>query len=522
MNTTKQNPYVGPRTFLKEEGHLFFGREREASDLIALVASEQLVLFYAQSGAGKSSLINTRLIPYLESKDYEVLPVSRVSGAGASGIETDNIYIFNLFHNLDQHETDFDSLGQLSLTDFLGNLNRDESGYFYDDSPLQELPHEEALASPPRRALIIDQFEELFSTHPEAWEKREDFFHQLSQAMREDLYLWVVLVMREDYIAALDPYAHLMPNGLRVRYYMQRLGRESALKAIKNPVLELRPYAEGVAERLVEDLSSIKVQKPDGTPDFQAGQYVEPVQLQVVCYGLWENLPPEGTDITEKDLLEVGDVDQSLAKYYEGRVQSVAQAKNVKERLIREWFGKKLITSGGIRNLVLQERNGKSDGLDDEVIQAFQSDLVRAEQRGGATWYELTHDRLVKPIIANNETWFNENLSPLQRQAALWKDQEQNESWLLRGQALTEVKQWEKDHQAELTDTEKEFLEASRLLVEREQRAKRLNRLIAILGIVAIVLAIIAYQANLLARHQARVAFIRQLAAQSEDRKSVV
>jgi WD40 repeat protein len=516
MNTTEQNPYVGPRTFLKEEGHLFFGREREASDLIALVASEQLVLFYAQSGAGKSSLINTRLIPYLESKDYEVLPMSRVSGAGAMGIETDNIYIFNLFHNLDQHETDFDSLVQLSLTDFLGNLNKDENGYFYDDSPLQELPHEGAYVSPPRRALIIDQFEELFSTHPEAWEKREDFFHQLAQAMREDPYLWVVLVMREDYIAALDPYAHVMPNGLRVRYYMQRLGREAALKAIKNPVRELRPYAEGVAERLVDDLSSIKVQRPDGTPDFQSGQYVEPVQLQVVCYGLWENLPPEGTDITERDLQEVGDVDQSLAKYYEGRVKSVAQAKNVKERQIREWFGKKLVTSGGIRNLALQEPNGKSGGLDNDVIRAFQSDLVRAEQRGGAIWYELTHDRLVKPIIANNEIWFNENLSPLQRQAALWKDQEQNESWLLRGQALAEVKQWEKDHQAELTETEKEFLEASRSLVEREQRAKRLNRLIAILGIVAIVLAIIAYQANLLARRQARVAFIRQLAAQSD------
>ena len=79
MNT-QMNPYVGPRTFLKEEGHLFFGRDREARDLSALVASDQLVLFYAQSGAGKSSLINTRLIPELEDKLYEVLPVARVSG----------------------------------------------------------------------------------------------------------------------------------------------------------------------------------------------------------------------------------------------------------------------------------------------------------------------------------------------------------------------------------------------------------------------------------------------------------
>jgi ribosome biogenesis GTPase len=51
-------PYVGPRTFSRAQSHLFFGREAEARDLLARVISERLLLFYAQSGAGKSSLIN--------------------------------------------------------------------------------------------------------------------------------------------------------------------------------------------------------------------------------------------------------------------------------------------------------------------------------------------------------------------------------------------------------------------------------------------------------------------------------
>jgi ABC-type transport system involved in cytochrome bd biosynthesis fused ATPase/permease subunit len=66
-----KNPYVGPRTFQRDEGHLFYGREREARDLIALVSTERLVVFYAQSGAGKSSIVNTRLLPALESGEYE-------------------------------------------------------------------------------------------------------------------------------------------------------------------------------------------------------------------------------------------------------------------------------------------------------------------------------------------------------------------------------------------------------------------------------------------------------------------
>ena len=50
-----ENPYVGPRTFTQAESTVFFGREREARELLSLVISQRLVLFYAQSGAGKSS-----------------------------------------------------------------------------------------------------------------------------------------------------------------------------------------------------------------------------------------------------------------------------------------------------------------------------------------------------------------------------------------------------------------------------------------------------------------------------------
>ena len=84
------NPYVGPRTFGYEQRHLFFGREHEARDLLARVLSERLLLFYAQSGAGKSSLLYTRLIPQLqEEKGFVVLPVGRggrrAAGRGRAG-----------------------------------------------------------------------------------------------------------------------------------------------------------------------------------------------------------------------------------------------------------------------------------------------------------------------------------------------------------------------------------------------------------------------------------------------------
>ena len=517
MSTDQPNPYIGPRTFRREDGHLFFGRDREAADLEALVISEKLVLFYAQSGAGKSSLINARLIPSLEVKErpFEVLPVARLGGDAPVGVEVENIYVFNLLRSLQRHESDLELFRSLTLSHFLKKLNEDHDGYFYDPDLTQSLRD----PKPWPRMLLIDQFEELFSTNVEAWQRREEFFRQLARAMQDDPFLWILLVMREDFIAALDPYAYLLPNGLRVRYYMERLSHEAAITAIRSPVEKRRPYAEGVAEKLAEDLSRVKVQKPDGTTGTEPGQYIEPVQLQVVCYSLWENLPPEGTEITETDLQVVGDVNQSLGRYYDRRVSEVAKAKNISERQIRDWFDQKMITAGGIRNLVIQERETPSGGLDDDVIQALQSDLVRAEKRGGATWYELTHDRLVEPILASNKKWFELNLSPLQRQALLWEDQGRNDNWLLRNQAYTEVLPWVDEHQDELTGPEMEFLEASRKKREQLLQATRRTRLfsivVTIFAVVVLILSIFAFSSAQEARRQAKISRVGELAAQS-------
>src|SRR5574341_2566877 len=256
MNSTIENPYVGPRTCEFKDKELFFGRDREARDLSALVASDKLVLFYAQSGAGKSSLINTRLIPGLEDKDYQVLRVARVSGELSEDFSIDNIYIYNLMRSLIWNEIESSTLDTLSLSQFLAKLNEDESGeFFYDSSLTTDIPATEE--SIRRRALIIDQFEELFTTHPEAWDKREAFLKELAEAMQEDPYLWVVLAMREDHIAELDPYASLLPGGLRARYYMQRMGVNAALEAVTQPVARLREFEPQAAKALVENLSRI-------------------------------------------------------------------------------------------------------------------------------------------------------------------------------------------------------------------------------------------------------------------------
>ncbi|UCC53436.1 MAG: hypothetical protein JSV68_05595, partial [Anaerolineaceae bacterium] len=50
----KPNPYVGPRSFERKDGDLFFGREREVREILSLIIAHREVLVYAPSGAGRA------------------------------------------------------------------------------------------------------------------------------------------------------------------------------------------------------------------------------------------------------------------------------------------------------------------------------------------------------------------------------------------------------------------------------------------------------------------------------------
>ncbi|MGB3219821.1 MAG: hypothetical protein WBD79_20690, partial [Anaerolineae bacterium] len=529
------NPYVGPRTFTEREGRFFFGREREARDLTARIVSERLLLFYAQSGAGKSSLLHARVIPRLRDEErFQVLPVGRVSGELPVGVgAVDNIYVFNLMTSLHQGDDQAAQLARVTLSDFLARLTRetvtDADGqrswrWVYKPEMAVARPAAGAAqtAPGPRFVLIIDQFEELITGHPDRWREREAFFRQLNQALLDDPNLWAVLTLREDYVAALDPYAELTFNRLRARFYMERMGKDAALDAIREPArLGSRPFAAGVAEQLADDLRQVRVPGQEATI---AGQYVEPVQLQVVCYQLWENLAARSPlalagrgaggegEITIADLAQAGNVDQALAAFYESAVASVVgqPALGVSEQQLRTWFSTKLITETGTRGTVFRnEPRGETAGLPNAAVDVLARQfLLRTELRAGGSWVELVHDRFVEPILRANRA----RQTPLALDAEAWLAARRNPDLFYEGQKLQDALQQIELQPDEHTEVEREFLRLSQQEQDRRQalRRRRMQVVFGALGALIVVLAIAALVSATAARQISEVAELRR------------
>lgn len=527
MSTEKLNPYVGPRTFTEEERKFFFGRDREARDLLSLIVSERMVLFYAQSGAGKSSLINAKIIPYLtEKENFLVLPVGRVSGELPQGIESvDNIFVFNLLLSIDQSQREPERFTQMSIKHFLQNLTTmDGRSYFYvePEEPDDDEPDEEFVEPP--HILFIDQFEEILTTHLNRWEDREAFFEQLNEAMVEDPKLWVVLTLREDYVAGLRPYGWIMQNNMRARYYMKRMEASAGQQAVEMPAelgVPKRSFAPGVAANLVNDLRQIRVQGSDKT---QRGQYIEPVQLQVVCYQLWQNLgDSQSTVITQEDVDKLGDVDTALASFYEQAIAKAIQETAVSEIELRNWFDHQLITEAETRGTVYQGSE-ETAGMSNEVVRVLADQyLLRAETRAGGMWYELVHDRFVSPILHANQVW-RLRQSPLIRAAEEWDKNKKPEHLLILGDGLNQVLastdlataepvvrayiEASKEAQRKI-DLERTAKEQAKLAEEERQKAEaqaRTARMLRALSVGLIFFVIVAVVAAFFAFGQAQVA----------------
>jgi hypothetical protein len=176
-----------------------------------------------------------------------------------------NLYIFNTLQSLNPISNDAKAN---SMT-----LQNDDLASFLTKYP--RLSSDVDDNEEPGLKLIV--FEDFFNTFPpNDWQKQQsDFFMQIIKALENDPSLRIVFVMREEYVAQLEPFAYQLPGKLRARFRLEPLRRDAALLAVTQPLKNTGIYfAPGVAEELVDNLTKIHVEDVFHKPIITKGEYV--------------------------------------------------------------------------------------------------------------------------------------------------------------------------------------------------------------------------------------------------------
>jgi tetratricopeptide (TPR) repeat protein len=223
------------------------------------------------------------------------------------------------------------------------------------------------------------------------------------------------------------------------------------------------------------------------------GEFVETVQLQVVCQTLINKLAPDATEISMEHLEAYGSLDKALQVFYEDSVREVVEKTReelrskgeteLTEGVLRNWFEKKLITPAQTRGLAYRGTT-HTEGLSNEAVDVLdQAHIIREERRGSGRWYELSHDRFIDPILTSNKEWLVQYSGAakvrqwLEERAARW-NKTQDEAVLLSENELAEADRWVKSAEAAELGYDPaviNLIQASRTNIKNKRRERDLE-----------------------------------------------
>ena len=405
MNNTTDYRYPGSRPFqdLDLDRLLFWGREREKQSLLHLVLAENLVVLFAKSGMGKTSLINAGLLQPLREKDF--LPI-QVRFNRPENTPIQSIYAA-IKNTCEQNKYEYIPGEENTLWQYFKTVE-----FWFKD----------VLFTP---VLILDQFEEFFTLNPK--ENRKAFITQLSnlvkgrmpQALRissvtkERLqytetppHIKVIIAIREDFLGQLEEMANEIPEILLNRFRLSALKIVQAKQAIKEPARradeQITAKRFKYAPETVEAMLDFLRKRKEGNRLIDTDE-VEPFQLQLLCQHIEKSIHKKQSEQDADIVVQVHDLggpegmDKVLQGFYADQINQLKLW--YEKRRVRKLCEKGLISITDRRLSLEEEQIDRKYKVPKELLaKLVDSRLLRADPRVGSVYYELSHDTLVKPI----------------------------------------------------------------------------------------------------------------------------
>ena len=372
------------------------------------ILANRLVVLFARSGLGKTSLLNAGVVEPLRAQGLLPLTI-RLNDVEHGALAS---FYAGVRSGCPHQGIEYLAGDNRSLWHFF------KTAEFWQGDQLLE------------PVLILDQFEEIFTLQSE--EQRNAFIDQLSYLVRgvrpkladsadsaagsalsdAPPRVKIVLSMREDFLANVEELSDRIPEILDNRFRLLPLTRANAAQAIErpskveDPALATQPFRIGEdAKELILDFLQRRV---DGSRSQSAAQ-IEPFQLQLICQYL-EDSQQRRTDKSASQVLSAADIggEASLRRitinFYRRQLLTVPFWQR---RRVRALCSESLISPGGRRLRLEESEITRLTGVKAATLALLvERRLLRVEPSDTGAYYELSHDSLVAPVLESRRVWF--------------------------------------------------------------------------------------------------------------------
>ena len=181
-----------------QDASVFFGRDEEIDELYRLLGESRLVLVYGQPGTGKTSLVQSGLAKKFSPTNW--LPLTARRGNSIAAM-LDQVLSPAAPPTVQSGNFIGAALGQVLSAAAITPFEPDSSSV--DEIRSVFLDHLRPVF------LIIDQFEELYVFGTKA--EQDAFYATIKAVLDADVSCRIIIVLREEYLAALDPFERAVP-----------------------------------------------------------------------------------------------------------------------------------------------------------------------------------------------------------------------------------------------------------------------------------------------------------------------
>lgn len=438
-----QYRYPGVKPFEASDAQLFFGRERDLADLMEWVKRENLTVMFGRSGYGKSSLVKAGLIPAFNANPG-LVPDS-VSGEEKS-VPNFSLYVrLNLYNPSSKSRTPCNIL----ISRFLEQVGKDDanaqlSGFFQKigiGRTLWSVFKSSKTAAEQHVYLIFDQFEEFFSYPLEAQaqfrrELSELLYTRIPQTVRDAMddldrgnkkqlhftpQIRVLFVIRSDRLHLLNSMREELPAILKARYELKALNDQQAKDAIVKPaqlsgesfwLVNPFTYEPAALEKILNELA-----KPSAAGyDPEEQRAIEAFQLQMVCQTIEQSLinrtyRPEDQPTLVR-LSDLPDFEQIYEQYYSDKLSGLPDEES--RRTAHVLLEEVMVLGEDMSEVrrVSMDKDVLKDTmqhdhrliLSQELLNYLEDKfLIRRENFGGRSHYEISHDVLLAPLVKSRD-----------------------------------------------------------------------------------------------------------------------